>query len=48
MLAFPAALLACALAPPPATPYVFLRRADGKITGFARRREAWDLVWTRE
>jgi ketosteroid isomerase-like protein len=28
--------------------YVFLRDAAGKITGFAERREAWDLVWTRE
>lgn len=28
--------------------YVFLRDASGKITGFAQRREAWDLVWTRE
>ena len=28
--------------------YVFLRNAEGKITGFAQRREAWDLVWTRE
>jgi len=27
--------------------YVFLRGADGKITGFAQRREAWDLVWER-
>ena len=27
--------------------YVFLRGADGKITGFAQRREAWDLVWRR-
>jgi hypothetical protein len=27
--------------------YVFLRGADGKITGFAQRREAWDLVWNR-
>ena len=26
---------------------VFLRGADGHITGFAERREAWDLVWTR-
>jgi ketosteroid isomerase-like protein len=25
--------------------YVFLRDADGKITGLAQRREAWDLVW---
>jgi hypothetical protein len=28
--------------------YVFLRDAGGKITGFAQRREAWDLVWKRE
>ena len=27
--------------------YVFLRDAGGRITGFAQRREAWDLVWTR-
>ncbi len=27
--------------------YVFLRDADGKVTGFAQRREAWDLVWKR-
>jgi len=27
--------------------YVFLRGADGKITGLAQRREAWDLVWKR-
>ncbi len=27
--------------------FVFLRGPDGKITGFAQRREAWDLVWTR-
>ena len=26
---------------------VFLRGADGHITGFAERREAWDLVWKR-
>lgn len=26
---------------------VFLRGADGKVTGFAERREAWDLVWKR-
>jgi hypothetical protein len=26
---------------------VFLRGPDGRITGFAERREAWDLVWTR-
>jgi len=28
--------------------YVFLRGPDGRITGFAQRREAWDLVWERE
>ena len=28
--------------------YVFLRDAAGKITGLARRRKAWDLVWKRE
>lgn len=28
--------------------YVFLRDANGKITGFAERREAWDLVWKRK
>ncbi len=28
--------------------YVFLRDADGRITGFAQRREEWDLVWKRE
>jgi hypothetical protein len=26
---------------------IFQRAADGHITGFAERREAWDLVWTR-
>jgi hypothetical protein len=26
---------------------VILRDADGRITGLAQRREAWDLVWTR-
>ena len=26
---------------------VFLRDANGRITGFAERREAWDIVWTR-
>jgi ketosteroid isomerase-like protein len=26
---------------------VFLRDADGRVTGFAERREAWDLVWKR-
>jgi ketosteroid isomerase-like protein len=28
--------------------YVFLRDASGRITGFAQRREAWDLVWKRQ
>jgi len=28
--------------------YVILRGEDGRITGFAQRREAWDLVWTRK
>lgn len=28
--------------------YVFLRDPSGKVTGFAQRREAWDLVWKRE
>ena len=27
--------------------YVLMRDPDGKVTGFAQRREAWDLVWTR-
>ena len=27
--------------------YIFLRGPDGKITGMAQRREAWDLVWER-
>ncbi len=27
--------------------YVFLRDAQGKITGLAQRREAWDIVWKR-
>jgi len=26
---------------------IFPRDAAGKITGFAERREAWDIVWTR-
>ena len=26
---------------------VFLRAADGKVTGFAERREAWDIDWKR-
>lgn len=26
---------------------VFLRAANGHVTGFAERREAWDIVWTR-
>ena len=28
--------------------YVFQRGPGGKITGFAERREAWDLVWTKK
>jgi ketosteroid isomerase-like protein len=28
--------------------YVILRNVDGRIVGFAQRREAWDLVWKRE
>jgi len=32
----------------PRTRKVFLRDDDGDITGFAERREAWDLVFTRE
>jgi hypothetical protein len=27
--------------------YVFLRDAQGRITGLAQRREAWDIVWKR-
>ncbi|HEY6221822.1 MAG TPA: DUF4440 domain-containing protein [Candidatus Eisenbacteria bacterium] len=27
--------------------YVFRRDATGKITGFAERREAWDLLWEK-
>jgi hypothetical protein len=27
---------------------IFQRAADGHITGFAERREAWDLVWKRQ
>ena len=27
--------------------YVVLRGPDGKIAGFAMRREAWDIVWSR-
>ena len=27
--------------------YVFTRDAAGKVTGFAQRREAWDLVWKK-
>jgi ketosteroid isomerase-like protein len=27
---------------------IFLRGADGRITGFAERREAWDLVWEKK
>ncbi|HEY0552980.1 MAG TPA: DUF4440 domain-containing protein [Thermoanaerobaculia bacterium] len=26
---------------------IFQRAADGHVTGFAERREAWDIVWTR-
>ena len=26
---------------------IFQRAADGHVTGFAERREAWDLVWKR-
>jgi hypothetical protein len=26
---------------------VFLRGSDGRVTGFAERREAWDIVWKR-
>jgi hypothetical protein len=26
---------------------IFQRDADGRITGFAERREAWDLNWKR-
>jgi ketosteroid isomerase-like protein len=26
---------------------VFLRGPDGKVTGFAERREAWDIVWKK-
>ena len=26
---------------------IFLRGPDGRVTGFAERREAWDLVWKR-
>ena len=28
--------------------YVFTRDAAGTVTGLVQRREAWDLVWTRE
>lgn len=28
--------------------YVFLRDAEGKVKGFAQRREAWDIIWTRK
>jgi hypothetical protein len=28
--------------------YVFRRDASGAVTGFAERREAWDLPWTKE
>jgi hypothetical protein len=27
---------------------IFQRGSDGRITGFAERREAWDLNWTRK
>ena len=27
---------------------IFLRGADGRITGFAERRESWQMVWKRE
>ena len=27
--------------------YIFLRDSAGKVTGFAQRREAWDLIWKR-
>ena len=27
--------------------YVFRRDPSGRVTGFAERREAWDLVWRR-
>ena len=26
---------------------VFQRDSQGRVTGFAERREAWDIVWTR-
>jgi len=26
---------------------VFQRDSQGRVTGFAERREAWDLDWTR-
>jgi hypothetical protein len=26
---------------------LFRRGADGRVTGFAERREAWDLDWER-
>jgi ketosteroid isomerase-like protein len=26
---------------------IFLRGPDGRVTGFAERREAWDIVWSR-
>ena len=32
----------------PRSRYVILRGPEGTITGFAMRREAWDLVWKRE
>ncbi|HWW62086.1 MAG TPA: hypothetical protein VN181_12020, partial [Thermoanaerobaculia bacterium] len=27
---------------------IFQRNKNGRITGFAERREAWDLVWTKK
>jgi len=27
--------------------YVFRRDSSGAVSGFAERREAWDLPWTR-
>lgn len=27
---------------------IFRRDADGRVTGYVERREAWDLVWTRK
>jgi hypothetical protein len=28
--------------------YLLSRGADGKVSGLIQRREAWDLVWTRQ